>query len=66
MNFLNNARKYFERKKEEVTIHRIDYSEDGNLAEVYYSNGNSCRVRTEKALREIGVFNQLSFHHENH
>lgn len=56
MKFLDNMRKYFERKKEEVIIDRVDYSEDKILAEVYFGNGVSARVRTEKALREMGVF----------
>jgi len=44
-----------EKKSEKVVIDKINYSVDGNLAEIYFSNGASARVRTEKALREMGV-----------
>ena len=55
MKFLDDVKKYFQRRKEELTLDRIEVFKDGYLADVYYNNGVSARVRTEKALRKIGV-----------
>lgn len=55
MKFLDEIIRYFGKKSEKVVIDKINYSIDGNLAEVYFSNGAISRVRTEKALREMGI-----------
>jgi len=60
MKFLDSIRKYFvngkDRSVENVSIDRVVYSENGGCADVYLSNGVSHHLRTEKGLREIGVF----------
>lgn len=66
MKFLDRITKYFGKKSEKVVINKINYSIDGSLADVYFSNGAISRVRTEKALREMGVLDSLFSHHENH
>ena len=54
MIFLSNLLNFFP-KREKAVIDRIEYSKDGLSAVVCYSNGNSYKIRTEKALKEAGV-----------
>ena len=58
MRVLDTIMKHVPRRRvrEEVTLERVDFSKNGYTAVITYSNGNTWRVRTEKALREAGVF----------